>query len=162
MTLKDQPREPKEGDYAVLDEPGGWRVICNRRFPGHRYCHQVLALIELAPEGAGRRRRMVRLISVGWNEIDGVWRLNAGDKLRLKAGLPPRRQAAFGPLRVWEGSMDDEGLVYPFERVARPRLPALMECPWCGHKRRLDGARRDAVGAEADDDPGGAPGSYAC
>ena len=82
-------RQCKAGDYAALDEPGGWRVLCNRRFPGDRYCDTVLAMIEEQGLGDGRRHRVLYFTHPAWIERHGVWRVATGAKKRHRAGVGP-------------------------------------------------------------------------
>jgi hypothetical protein len=130
-------RQRKAGDYAALDEPGGWRVLCNRRFPGDRYCDTVLAMIEEQGLGDGRRHRVLYFTHPAWIERHGVWRVATGAKKRLRQGLPPHTQMGIGPYRQWASGI---------EQVWGPTLPATVECPQCGHRRVLHEALLDALG----------------
>ena len=132
VTINSTTRTPREGDYAVLDKPGGWRVLCNRRFPGDRYCRQVLALIEMDGTDAGRPRRVVVFTCAAWRQYNGVWCLPTADKKRLKQGRTPRSQPVVGPFHLWRTDqwVNDSEVILGFQPAGRSRSPTPSLTPY--------------------------------
>ena len=128
MTInQDTTRRPKPGDYAILDEPGGRRVICGRRLPGGGYCPYELLLVELVTGPWGRTHRLLRFPHHAWVQRNGVWRQQPGTRER-HARLRPARSRT---LPCATGAQEEGD---PYIRV----LPAWILCPDCRSKRRLD------------------------
>lgn len=131
----------KAGNYAVLDTAGGWRVLCRSRLSAERYCTYELATIETVT-CAGSRYRVPKFGHRSWLLRNGVWRVPAADRQRIRQGLRPRAMAWTGPWR--EGPGGREQLLSPWV----PELPTTMRCPLCDHRRVLDAVLLDVLSGE--------------